>query len=251
MTGGFLTFSATSAQAFSFTTNFTGKNAKNNIMLNSVTLGNGSTVSDFTLVDRAKVVYNDKYTGGNTGAASADLGDKATIGIKQEDLTAAGAVKALGNLNLNSIIDTEDVGKIGAPGSGVSTVDVWFSKAADNVFLWERGMNSMMDVQALDYKGNVIGKLLTLNSTNWGYAGFSIDTTEIDSAQKMGSMGISRADFGVKGPIFGIRVASKSTYNGPDWKVTGSKAVPEPATLTGLGIVGAFIASRRKKAKQA
>jgi hypothetical protein len=237
-----LALSNAPAQAFSFTTNFSGNNPKGDILLNSVQLKDGTVINNFALVNRANIIYNDLWTGGNTGAASADMGDQATIGIKLERVDNNGVVAALGNLNLNSIIDTED--------SGRSIIDVFFSSAVDNLFFWERGMNSKLDIQALDASGRLIGNLLTSHSGKWQYAGYGIDTKEISGTQRVGSLGISLADLGVADPIFGVRVSSQRIYNGPDWKVVGSAtSVPEPATLAGLGLVaGAIATSRRRKA---
>jgi hypothetical protein len=96
------------------------------------------------------------------------MGDKATIGLKQERLTNEGAVAALGNLNLNSIIDTEDKGNF--------AIDTMFNKAVDNVLIFERGMNSRLDIQALDFAGNLIGNLIELPKSNqWTNTGYSID----------------------------------------------------------------------------
>jgi hypothetical protein len=233
------------AQAFSFTTKYTGNDPKGNILLESVLLQDGTAINNFSLVSAAKILQNDLWTGGNSGAASADLGDKATIGVSKEKPQDQHIVSALGNLNLNSIIDTEDTGR--------SVINVFFDQAVDQLFLWERGQNSKLDVQALDANGNTIGNVLNLYSKNWQYAGFGIDTREIGGVQKVGSIGITLADLGVSGPITGLQVTSKATYNGPDWKVVGSAAsVPEPTTIAGLGLVAGLIAaSRRKLAKQA
>lgn len=244
------------AHAFSFQTNYTaslsGSNAsKGDIFLNSVTLTGGQVVSNFSLINAVNIVQNDLYTGGNTGAASADIGDLATTGIKQERLTNEGAKAVLNNLNLNNIIDTEDTGKF--------TLDLHFEKAVDNIFLWERGMNSKLNIQALDASGNAIGNLLKLaNSSTWNYAGFSLDTQEISGAQKVGSIGLSLADFGLTGGSIGsVRVMSEKSYNGPDFKLVGSAAaeakVPEPSTLIGLGAVavGALVTRRRQQSQNA
>jgi hypothetical protein len=248
---GAIALSSAPAQAFSFQTNYTAAlsgsdAAKGDILLNSVTLANGTVISDFSLVTSANILSNDIYTGGNSGAASADIGDKATTGIQQEALTDDGAKVVMNNLNLNNIIDTEDKGNF--------ILDLNFAKAVDNIFIWERGMNSRLDVQALDASGNAIGNKLALsNSKNWDYAGFKIDTKEIGSAQKVGSIGISLADLGLtSGYVSALRVSSKSSYNGPDFKVMGSTAdVPEPSALLGLGavVVGA-IATRRRQQPQ-
>lgn len=245
------------AQAFSFQTNYTaslsGSNAaKGDIFLNSVTLESGQVISNFSLINAVNIVQNDLYTGGNTGAASADIGDLATTGVKQERLTNEGAKAVLNNLNLNNIIDTEDTGKF--------TLDLHFEKAVDNIFLWERGMNSKLDIQALDANGSAIGNLLKLaNSSTWNYAGFSIDTQEISGAQKVGSIGLSLADFGLTGgSIRSVRVISEGTsYNGPDFKLVGGAAVtakvPEPSSWVGLGalVAGALLTRCRQPSQAA
>lgn len=242
--------SSAPAHAFSFQTNYTaalsGKDAsKGDIFLNSVTLDGGKVINNFGLVNAASVVSNDVYKGGNTGAASSDKGDKATTGVKQENIDAEAIKSVLNNLNLNNIIDTED--------SGSFILDFMFDKAVDNIFIWERGMNSRLDIQALDASGNVIGNLLNLNSKNWNYAGFDIDTLEINGAQKVGSIGVSLADLGLTGSyVSALRVSSKGTYNGPDFKLVGSAAdVPEPSALLGLGAVAAgILATRRRQQTQ-
>jgi hypothetical protein len=245
---------ASSAQAvgFSFKTNYSaaltgGDMWKGDIWLDSIEF-DGITINKFSVVEEAKIVSNDLWTGGNTGAASADLGDKATVGLQEEKLTEAGAVAALGNLNLNSIIDTED--------SGNFAIDVMFNKAVDNILVWERGQNSKLDVQAIDHKGNLIGNLINLpQSDKWTDAGYSIDTKEIGGAQKVSSIGLSLKDFGLStnNSIFGYRMISKSSYQGPDWKILGTTdatpaSVPEPATVLGLSLVaGSLVTSRRRQ----
>ena len=250
-----IALSSAPAHAFSFTTNYTesltGSNAvKGDIFLDSVTLESGETLSDFTMVNAARIVSNDIYTGGNSGAASADIGDLATTGLRQEALTNEGAKAVMNNLNLNNIIDTEDKGSF--------ILDLNFEQAVDNIFIWERGMNSRLDIQALDKDGNLLGDKLQLSkSSNWDDAGFKIDTKEIGGAQKVGSIGVSLADLGLSsGFVSGLRVTSEGkAYNGPDFKVLGSVAdsqeVPEPSALLGLGAVIAGLATRRRKSAEA
>lgn len=246
-----ISLSSAPAHAFSFQTDYTaalsGKDApKGDFFLNSVTLGGGKVISNFGLINAANIISNDAYTGGNTGAASSDKGDKATTGIKREDIDVEAIKSVLNNLNLNNIIDTEDTGSF--------VLDLMFDKAVDNIFIWERGMNSRLDIQAIDAKGNAIGKLLNLNSKNWDYAGFAIDTQEIDGAQKVGSVGVSMADLGLTTQyVSALRVYSKgAAYNGPDFKLVGSAAdVPEPSALLGLGAVAAgILATRRRQQTQ-
>ena len=239
------------AQAFSFTTNYTqalsgNLASKGDIMLDSVTLKNGATINNFTLIDSANILSNDIYTGSNSGAASADIGDLATTGFSLEALTDEAGKIVLSNLNLNNIIDTEDNGKF--------ILDLKFAQAVDNIFLWERGQNSRLDIQALDANNNVIGDMLHLNSKDWDYAGFDIDTKEIGSAQKVGSIGVSMADLGLTTQyISALRVSSNGkSYNGPDFKVLGSVAdIPEPSTLLGLGaVIAGILTSRRRKQEE-
>jgi hypothetical protein len=241
-----LALSGASAQAFTFTTNLApgSTDPKGDIFLQSVTLGNGTTVSNFSLVNSATIISNDSWTGGNTGAASSDRGDNAS-GVKLEAATNASIVASLGNLNLNNIIDTEDTGSF--------KINVSFEQAVSNLFFWERGMNSRLGVQALDGSGNLIGNLLVLDSRTWQWAGFSIDTTEISSAQRVGSLGVSLADLGVSGPIQSIQLTSSRSFNGPDFKVVGeAAAVPEPTTMAGLAIAGlGMAAARRRQNKKA
>lgn len=239
-----LTLSSAPAQAFTFTTNLAPGSAAptGDIWLKSVTV-NGKTSSDFSLVNKANIVYNDAYNGGNTGAASSDRGDKAS-GVKAEAATNTSIVQSLGNLNLNNIIDGED--------SGSFKINLSFEKAISSLFVWERGMNSKLGVQALDAAGNLIGKFLTLDSSKFAYAGYSIDNTEIGGAQKVGSLGVSLADLGLSGAISSIQLTSTSAFNGPDFKVVGgAAAVPEPTTMAGLALASAGFAAARRRRQQA
>ncbi|MDT9236572.1 MAG: PEP-CTERM sorting domain-containing protein [Limnospira sp. PMC 737.11] len=257
---------AGSAQAFSFQTNFeyalTGNNApRGDVWLNSVEV-NDNIFSNFAFVNRAEIVYNDPYTGGNTGAASSDMGRRATVGTSVEDPTNADIVTSLGNNNLNSIIDGEDIGSF--------AINVWFDRRVDNLFLWERGMNSAVTVQAIDQQGNNLNNTtFTIARDGWDDAGFRINTLEIgNNVQRVGSRGVSLADLGLDPSvrsIDGIRVSAawspefnrpndalREWYNGPDWKVVGA-AVPEPGMIFGLGAIGAgLVASNlRKKGNKA
>ncbi|AFY49109.1 PEP-CTERM putative exosortase interaction domain-containing protein [Nostoc sp. PCC 7524] len=228
------------AQAFTFTTNSTyNNNPKDDIWLQSVKLNDGTIIKDFALVNQAQIIHNDKHTGGNTGAASADRGDNAQ-GVKAENPSNNDIAAALGNLNLNNIIDTED--------SGSFTINLEFNKALDKLFFWERGRNSDLTVQALDSTGNMIGNSITLLRANSKDAGYKIDTTEIGGAQTVGSWGVSLADLGLSGSISRIQVKAESKFSGPDFKVVGAAAqsVPEPTSLLGLALMGGmFTLSRR------
>lgn len=236
------------AEAFTFTTNFTtnplltGDNVwRGDIWLDSVAYG-GQTFNQFSLVNWANILQNDQWTGGNTGGASADIGKFSTTGVIVEDPTANDVVKNLGNLNLSNIIDGEDKGSY--------TLDLKFDRAARDVLVWERGMNSDLTVQALDQSGNVTGSQFIITRDLWANAGFRLGTTEIGSnIQDVGSWGISAADFGLGSSlIYGVRViANGKIDNGPDFKLMGTAAVPEPSLILGFGAVALMgVASRRR-----
>jgi hypothetical protein len=272
-TVGMIAFQS-SAKAFTFTSNLTTPGVpdpKGDILLKSVSYA-GKTTSDFAFVNAVNIINNTpvktgldpaKYTSNpedhtkindNSGAASTDKGDHASSPIvngKAVDVsginnpTGSDMAAYLGNNNLNNIIDTEDGGSF--------KLNLSFSKAVANILLWERGMNSTIRVQALDSTGKLIGKLLKLSSSTWGYAGYNINTQEIGAAQKVGSIGISLADLGVSGPISAIQVSTVGGQdNGPDFKVIGEAApVPEPLTMTGLALgASGMIAARRRRANK-
>ncbi|OAB62800.1 PEP-CTERM sorting domain-containing protein [Leptolyngbya valderiana BDU 20041] len=249
-----LALNVSPAQAFSFTTNKTGNDAKGLIELNSIQLEDGTIIDDFSVINEARIVSNDEYSGGNTGAASADIGDNVVAGpntgMKKENLSEDELHVNLQNLNLNSIIDTEDNGNF--------AIDLFFDKAVDNLLVWERGMNSKLGIQAIDRNGNLIGRYLEVNSRNWQYAGYDIDTQEIGGAQKVGARGISMAELGVEDQyITGFRFISQSDFNGPDWKILGTdvtrggeiplETVPEPGTMAGLLAIGGLLAASRRR----
>ncbi len=236
---------ATSAQAFTFKTNYSTTDKTtwtHDISLDSVEIGN-KTYDDFSLVKDVKVIQNDLWTGGNTGAASSDRGDNAS-GNAVEAATGSDLAASLENLNLSNIVDTED--------SGNFTLNLLFGQSVNNFLFFERGMNSKLRVQALDKSGKLIGNSIKLDSSTWQAAGYSLNTTEIGGTQKVGSLGVSLSDLGLGKSITsisGLQLISKSSYVGPDFKVVGV-SVPEPTTVLGLGLVGAALAmSRRKKAQ--
>ena len=241
---------STAAQAFSFTTNasFDPNNpSQGDILLQSVEY-DGETISDFVLINQAELINNDLWTGGDqTGGASADLGDLATVGLSAENIDEAQIVEAIGNPYLSSILDVEEEGNF--------TISLFFEQAADKVFIWERGGNSKLDAQGLDADGNVIGDLLTLDSAEWEFAGYELNTLEIDEDQAVYSLGLTLADLGITDPnIAGIQLSSRGAeYNGPDLKIIGGAAeatvpdIPEPTTLLGLGVVASLMMGCRRR----
>jgi PEP-CTERM motif len=275
---GTLLAASSSAQAASFTSNVSqNTDPTKDILLNSITQKNAKgqdvTFKNFSYVNKVDMtstiterngtttqLKNEARVAGksNSGAASTDRGRNASSPMAtNEDPTGAEAAAFLGNNNLNNIIDTEDTGNF--------VMNLFFDKeirqdasGLDSLYFWERGMNSSMVVEAIDAAGRVISKAVTMNQTKQASnaAGFSISTTEIgNSVQKVGSWGLSLADFGVTS-LAGIRVKTDKWSNGPDFKVIArgsefnSTAVPEPSTILAFGVVGglAFLQRRRKEA---
>lgn len=274
--GTFLALS-TSAQAASFKNNVSQTtDPEADIWLNSI-IQNSYAFSDFNLVKSAKIIYNDaiKLTGklgetanpeaggynNNTGAASTDRGDKATKPGGREvsgitNPTGEDIAAYLGNTNLNNIIDTED-GKTMKINLFFKNLIVGDNTGLDDVFFWERGRNSDLNIQAIDANGNLIGNSLKLERSGQDGAGFSLDTLEIHKRQAVGTWGVKLSQLGVISAA-GIRVSSDWTNNGPDFKVIARQngailtKVPEPATLLGLGLVaGSLVVSRSRKLNKA
>ncbi len=252
---------------FQFTTNNFDEagverpDAKKSIWLDYIQIGD-ETINEFSLVESAKIVSNDEYTGGNTGAASSDRGDQvadyyveeidgeliAKGGIKNEDPTVDDIAKSLGSQELNSIIDTE--------GGGSFEIDLSFGKAIDNLLVWERGKNSDLQIQAVNAQGEVFGEALKITRGMWFDAGYSINTMEIGGAQQVGSLGINIAeDLKVdSGLVETIRFTSESGFGGPDWKFVGTdgtrglepESVPEPAFVLGLSVFGGVLMLKKR-----
>jgi PEP-CTERM motif len=220
-------------------------NAKCDIKLDSVTIDGKTVLADkLYKVTEANLIVNSNAL--TIGGVSADRGDNAS-GNPQESLLpgdpAANSkiVEFLGGskpfFNMNNILDTED--------NGSFVLDLVFDagKAFNTVLFWERGMNSDIKVQALTKTGWET-QLVTRN--DWQSAGYSIDTTEIGGAQRVGAKGVQFSS-----DVLGVRLISKTGFNGPDFKLAATK-VPEPATVASLGLVaGAMALSRRARRKQA
>ncbi|MGB6301340.1 MAG: exosortase-dependent surface protein XDP2 [Rivularia sp. (in: cyanobacteria)] len=279
LTVGSVLFVANSAQAAGFTSNVTQDNGvTGDVFLDSIDQnGTNIGVNDFIYVDRVNIGSNDTYDGGNTGAASLEHGDSVDVGNltkkDKEDLSAGvkkdedNVVDFMGNNNLNKIIDTE--------GGGAFSIDFWFESkiksnrlGLDSLFVWERGFekkkpgegNSDLLIQAIDNEGNLLGNDFFLSRKDQYDAGFSIDTSEIRSAQQVGSWGVSFADLGLSEneTFAGVRVVSEEDFNGPDYKIIASNgpkrdfvqaSVPEPGSIIGLGSVAALAFLRRRKSK--
>ncbi len=203
------------------------------IFLQSVSHGS-KTVSNFSVVTGATMIENSHAT---LGPSSTDLGDNATSPNTtgaNELPTNQEVVDFLGNLNLNNIIDTEERQR--------SVFELEFDNKVNTFYLFERGLNSSLKVEALDSNGNVLDKF-KVSQGLWQQAGYAIDTTEINGAQDVGSYGI-KLDSAVKK----VRVISDFSDNGPDYKIVAAQ-VPEPSSMAALALLGgALLVKRRKSA---
>ncbi len=256
------------AKADSFVTNFNAVNGNaGDINLLSIQQ-NGKTITDFSLVNNASIIYNTPVSSIlNSGAASTDLGITANNPnnpnpvYRKEDPTDSDIAAYLGKENLNNIIDTEDAGSF--------NINVFFDSqittdnlGVDNLFFWERGQNSDLGVQAIDADGNTIGNFFKLSQTrsSSNFAGYSIHTVEGNFPQSVGSWGLDiLQDLGVSS-LAGLKLTADSSYNWRDFKVIArqsvidmkSVTVPESSNLIGLSVLGAiaFIGGRQRVLKR-
>ncbi|TAE53577.1 MAG: PEP-CTERM sorting domain-containing protein [Nostocales cyanobacterium] len=242
-----------SAKAAGFVSNITYTDPTRDVTLNSITQ-NGTTFNDFSFVNRTVIQYNTPRTANpNSGAASTDRGDNVFTPEVPQEAPASEAITAfLGTNNLNNIVDTEDTGSF--------IIDVFFdneiqqdNSGLDSLFFWERGMNSRLGIQALNAAGNVIGNSRIVSETRLAnnYAGFQINTSEISSAQNVGSWGVNLNELGV-GRLSGLRLTADASFNGPDFKVIARNGgrttrVPEPTTILALGAVAGMTFLRRRQ----
>ncbi|OUC14443.1 MAG: hypothetical protein B0A82_12075 [Alkalinema sp. CACIAM 70d] len=237
---------------FTFNTSYSPKPADptKDIKLESVTLGD-TTVNSFNLVNRANILVNNlpapipgqSVQGPGSSDAGTNTGSDPLLpeGPVVESPTEANIVASLGNLNLNSIIDTEDKW-------GTSSFNLFFDQPSDHFFLYERGMNSDLLVEAIDASGNLLGESFKITRDLWASAGYSIMTHEIadqPQPQAVGSFGLK-----TKTTIAGLRLTSfnsnPNSFNGPDYKVVAAK-VPEPTVLLGLAMAGGSLPLLRRR----
>jgi hypothetical protein len=252
LTFGVTAIAAAPAQAafspFSFTTNFTrlGTTPADPINLKSVQHGT-HTITNFSLVNAADIIQN----GHSEGPSSPDHALNRPKGVcpRVETPTNGDIVAALGNLHLDCIIDTEE--------KSYSIMDLKFQKSADTVYIWERGRNSSLTVQAILADGS-FGDVQTITPPG-DDAGFSLLTNEINPQDAPAGQRVSSYGLKYDQNIVGLRVftndpSCKNSYNtnnpkcsGPDFKLMAA-SVPEPGMALGLGVVGGLTwLNRRRK----
>ena len=188
-------------------------------------------------------IARDMGTSGNQVSANPDRADGATPfgneGSSQGTLAEVFGTSVFGYKNLSWIIDGED-----AAGKEQFVMDLFFApgkvlnsdsnnKSVELAIL-ERGMNSDIRVMGLKADGSTTGSIL-IDREDFDYAGWKLNTLEIDEDQKVAGIGISFDDSWDS--LVGVRLQMESGFNGPDIVAVGS-AAPVPAP-TGLGLLAA------------
>ncbi|MCG9894725.1 MAG: PEP-CTERM sorting domain-containing protein, partial [Fimbriimonadaceae bacterium] len=130
------------------------------------------------------------------------------------------------------------------------------------VFITERGIggaNSKFSLQALDSKGNPIGKVVNVDTKNRINTNIQLATygqgndPKFIGSQTMSYYSFDVAQFGVN-QISSLRITTPNVHLSsgqdiqPDFKVFGSAApVPEPGTMLALAAGAGLIAARRRR----
>jgi hypothetical protein len=249
---------------FSFKTNVTASPDPTGNLLNDPTrdirldsvVFNGNTISNFEVVNQAKILQNDTYSledGSVLRVLHAGRGPNTLEdnllgeGPSKPNPTDQDIVGSLGNLNLNSILVTRE-------NANKASIEVSFENPVNTFFFWERGGtaggaiagDSDLLVEALDDNNRVITSYKILRQ-NYTKADYNISTQVIpvlnNGPFNLGSLGISLDGITTKT----LRLTSSNNNglipgipndNGPDFKVVAAKAVPEPTTLIGALLVG-------------
>jgi hypothetical protein len=181
---------AASFTSFSFKANVTASPSNNPTLLNDPTKDirlnsvqfQGKTISEFELVNQAKILQNDTYINSGDGSVFGVLHSGRGPNTPNDNLvgegpskpnpTAQDIVDTLGNLNLNSILVTRE-------NANKASIEVSFENSVSTFFFWERGGtageaiagDSDLLVEALDDNNAVIAsyKILRQNYTKADY----------------------------------------------------------------------------------
>jgi hypothetical protein len=211
----------------------------------------GKTFSDFQFVSAAHVIQNDfdDHTGPdatgfvrqpwyivNTGRG---LNTPLDPWVNEGPIsgatgaTDADLVSTYANLNLNSINYNRERDVY-----GIFTIS--FPHPTDRFFIFERGKDADLHLDALDAGGNTVGHWDFLRTDGYTDTGIAIVTDtgfpgwpQTGPGQAVGSVGL-RIEGGAATTLkFTINAKPD---NGPDLKIFGGAAVPEPAAVSLVGV---------------
>lgn len=257
---------ASSFISFSFQTNVTAtpdpagnllNDPTRDVRLDSVVF-NGQTISNFEVVNQAKILQNDTYTLSNgsvfgvlhSGRGPNTPNDNLVVeGFSKPNPTDQDIVSSLGNLNLNSILVTRE-------NANKASIEVSFANPVNTFFFWERGGNpsgivagdSDLLVEALDDNNAVIASYKVLRQ-NYTKADYNISTV-VEPILNNGPFNIGSIGITLNGiTTRTLRLTSSNNNgliadipndNGPDFKVIAAnvEAVPEPSTIMGALVAG-------------
>lgn len=183
----------------------------------------------------------DVSTSGNVYPANPDRADWSSP-FGAEGLAKGTLGEVFGGNNLSHIIDSEDnvAWKIDLLfGSGL----LLYSDGMDytpELAIFERGGNSDLGIKGILFDGEnyTYTSGLVLLRSQFTYAGWTLNTLEISSEQKVYGLGLDLTDLGdVSQGLVGIQLYSEAHFNGPDIVgVLTGVPVPEPGTLALLAV---------------
>lgn len=234
--------------------------------LNTLAFSGSSTVmtnADFVRFSGGRLVGNvgplawtdlanrDMSTAGNTYHANPDRADSSTA--LTGEASSKGAISevfgsSLGYKNLSWIVDGEDNGSytldLHLNNTSAFTPDA--SDSTVELAILERGGNSDFTVQAIlgfTNAGPVLSPAYHVLRSQTGYAGWKLNTLEIDDEQKVYGIGLSLPQ--EWGQILGVRISTVASDNGADIVAVGM--VPSPGAVTLAGAAGLMAFGRRRK----
>ena len=152
-----------------------------------------------------------------------------------------------GYKNMSWIVDGEDNGAwtLDLLLGGGKTLSADGNDGSVELSVLERGGNSDLRIRGIRGDGSVTDAIMMMRGAT-GYAGWTLDTLEIDGAQQVHGVGIS-LDASWQN-LIGFRFEGANGMNGPDLVAVGvgGNLVPAPGALALLG-AGALIGMRRRR----